>query len=81
MKSEVNTIKTQWKSIESAPLNKPILIREGKNILPDLVCWRNKTPENSINGNKILSRPAGWFTLHKGGRSHVVPKEWTEIPE
>ena len=74
-------IKTQWKPIESAPVNRPVLIREGKGVLPDLVYWQDKTPETVINGNKILSKPAGWFSLHKGGRSHVCPKEWTEIPE
>lgn len=74
-----------WKPIVTAPKNtrrkiEYILIREG-NCLPDLVVWKGKTRERTINGTKYLSRPAGWFTRN-GGRSPIIrPTEWHELPD
>lgn len=71
----------EWQPIETSPMDRPILIRENKGYLPDLVRWEMRRPEKMINGTKHLAIPAGWFRLY-GGRSHVLdPKEWLDIPK
>lgn len=70
-----------WQDIETSPMDRPILIREGRGYLPDLVRWQYRKPERMVNRNLHLAIPAGWFNLH-GGRSRVDnPKEWMDIPD
>ena len=69
-----------WQPIETAPMDRPILIRENKN-QPDFVRWKKKRPERIVGGTKYLAIPAGWFRLY-GSRSHIIdPTEWLNIPK
>lgn len=71
---------SEWQPIETSPMDRPILIREKKGYLPDLVRWQMMRPEKVIDGNKHLAIPAGWFRLY-GSRSHIEnPTEWMDIP-
>jgi len=69
------------KTIETAPKNRPILIREKKGYMPDFVRWQLKRPEKVVAGNRHCATPEGWFRLF-GGRSHILkPKEWVDVPD
>lgn len=69
-----------WQKIDTAPMDRPILIRQRKGFSPDLVRWQMKIPERTVDGTRHLAVPAGWFRLH-GGRSHILePTEWMDIP-
>jgi len=70
-----------WQSIETSPMDRYILIRQGKGYVPDLVRWRIKREARIEHGTKYLAVPAGWFRP-SGGRSHIAdPKEWLNIPD
>jgi len=69
-----------WQPIETAPMDKVVLIREKKGYVPDLVRWRYRQAERMEGKTLYMAIPAGWFRP-SGGRTHINnPTEWFDIP-
>lgn len=75
--------KSEWQPIETAPKDTKnkveyVLITDGH--LPDLVVWHGERPERTVNGNKCLAIPEGWFVC-SGSRSRILnPTHWMPLP-